>query len=92
VSIVDANGDPLVPDRRESTKDHDAAFLGELNFVGVYHLRPNLAWRFSYDLMWVTNLALAQNQLTFNPALPPEISDSHALFYQGLSFGFEFFR
>lgn len=92
VTIVDANGDPLVPNRRESTKAHDAAFIGELSFVGVYHLRPRFAWRFSYDLMWVTNLALAQNQLTFNPALPPEISDANSLFYQGLSFGFELTR
>ncbi len=72
VSIVDANGNPLVPNRNESTKAHDAAFIGELNFVGAYHIRPRFALRFSYDLMWVTNLALAQNQLTFDPASPPK--------------------
>ena len=92
VSIVDANGNPLVPNRNESTKAHDAAFIGELNFVGAYHIRPRFALRFSYDLMWVTNLALAQNQLTFDPALPAEISDGHSLFYQGLSFGCELVR
>jgi hypothetical protein len=42
--------------------------------------------------MWVTDLALAQNQLTFVDSSPPEISDSHALFFQGVTFGFEWFR
>jgi hypothetical protein len=92
VRILDANGDPLEPDRDEFAKMHDAAFVGELNFIGSYHLRPNIALRVSYDLMWVTNLALAQNQLTFNPALPAELSNSHSLFFQGLSLGLEWAR
>jgi hypothetical protein len=48
--------------------------------------------RVSYDLLWVTNLALAQNQITFLPSTPPEISPSHALFMQGVTLGFEWFR
>jgi hypothetical protein len=92
VRILNNNGVPLVPNRDESVDTHDAAFVGEIGFVGSYHFRPNFALRASYDLMWVTNLALAQNQLTFNPALPAEISNSHSLFYQGLSLGFEIVR
>lgn len=92
VRIVDRNGDPAVPNRDEGAKEHDAAFAGELSFVGAYHIRQNFALRFSYDMMWVTNLALAQNQLTFVQLNPPEISAGHALFYQGLTFGFELAR
>jgi hypothetical protein len=92
VRILDANGAPIVPNRDEFVDIHDAAFIGEIGFVGAYHFRPNFALRVSYDLMWATNLALAQNQLTFNPALPAEISNSHSLFFQGLTLGFELVR
>ncbi len=92
VTILDSNGQPLVPSRDESANVHDAAFVGELGFVGAYHIRPNFALRASWDLMWVTNLALAQNQLTFNPATPVEIANSNTLFFQGLGFGFELTR
>jgi hypothetical protein len=89
VSILDSNGTPLVPNRDESANVHDAGFLGEVGFVGAYHIRPNIALRASYDLMWATNLALAQNQLTFNPAPADEIAKENTLFFQGLGFGFE---
>ncbi len=92
VRILDANGAPLEPNRDEYAKVHDASFVGELGFVGAYHLRPYFALRCSYDLMWATNLALAQNQLTFNPGLPAEIANSNSLFFQGLSLGFEIVR
>ena len=92
VRILDSNGDPLLPNRDEYAKVHEASFVGEFNFSTSYHLRPNFAMRFSYDLMWLTNLALAQNQLTFNPGLPAVIANSNTLFFQGLSFGFEIVR
>lgn len=92
VRILDANGDPLEPNRDEYAKVHEASFVGELNFIGEYHLRPYFALRFSYDLLWATNLALAQNQLTFNPGLPAEIANSNTLFFQGISFGAEIVR
>jgi hypothetical protein len=89
--IVDPSGAPLVPDRdRDAFADvHNLAFLGEISFIGAYQFTPNFAFRSSYDLMWVTNLALAQNQITFIPRTPTEISTLHALFYQGFSFGLE---
>ncbi|MEX2114383.1 MAG: hypothetical protein WD845_14410 [Pirellulales bacterium] len=92
VRILNADGDPLEPNRDEYAKVHEASFVGELGFVGEYHLRPYFALRCSYDLMWATNLALAQNQLTFNPGLPAEIANSNSLFFQGLSLGFEIVR
>jgi hypothetical protein len=92
VRILDANGTPLSPNRDEFDEDHTLAFVGGLNFIGQYRFRPSFGLRVSYDLLWVTDLALAQNQLTFFPSNPSEISDSHALFFQGVSFGLEWFR
>ena len=92
VRILDVNGAPLIPNRDEYAKVHEASFVGGFGFIGSYHLQPDFAIRFSYDLMWLTNLALAQNQLTFNPGLPAEIANSNTLFFQGLSFGFEIVR
>ena len=62
---------------------HNLAFVGELNFIGAYQFNPNFAFRTGYDLMWVTNLALAQNQITFSPSTPPMISSLHSLFFRG---------
>ncbi len=67
VQILDFAGAPLVPNRNQHASDNIFAFVGEINFIGAYRLRPNFAIRVSYDLMWVTSLALAQNQLNFTP-------------------------
>ena len=32
----------------------------EIGFIGEYRFKPNFGLRASYDLMWVTDLALAQ--------------------------------
>jgi hypothetical protein len=63
-----------------------------LTFLGGYEFTPNFAFRTSYDLMWITNLALAQNQITFSPSTPAQISNHHSLFYQGASIGLEWTR
>jgi hypothetical protein len=92
VRILDLNGVPLLPNRDEHAKDHPLAFVGEISFIGSYRFRPNFAFRTSYDLMWVTDQALAQNQITFSPTTPALIADHHSLFYQGVSVGFELCR
>ena len=92
VRVLDLSNVPLVPNRDEHAKNHPLAFAGEWSFLGEYRFRPNFAFRASYDLMWVTNLALAQNQLTFAPSTPALISSSHSLFFQGVSVGFELSR
>lgn len=92
VNILDNNGQPLVPNRDEFAKQHTLAFAGGFNFVGEYRFRPRFGLRVSYDLLFLTDQALAQNQLTFFPSTPPQISDSHSLFFQGVSLGFEWVR
>jgi hypothetical protein len=92
VRILENNGTPLSPNRDEFVKDHSLSFVGGLSFIGEYRFRPSFGLRVSYDMLWVTNLALAPNQITFLPSTPPEISQSHPLFYQGVSLGFEWYR
>lgn len=78
--------------RDEFAEDHELSFVGGMTFQGAYQFTPNFAFRTSYDLLWVTNLALAQNQITFAPSNPPQMSVHHGLFYQGASIGLEWTR
>ncbi len=92
VRILDDEGDPLEPNRDEFAKNHSMSFVGGISFLGEYRFRPNFGIKASFDLMWVTDLALAQNQLTFFPSSPAEISDSHQLFFNGFTLGLEWYR
>jgi hypothetical protein len=92
VQIVDDEGEPLAPFRDVFTKNHSMSFAGGLTFMGEYRFKPNFGLKAGYDLLWVTDLALAQNQLTFFPSDPPQLSDSHSLFFHGFSLGIEWFR
>jgi len=92
VRVLNLAGTPLVPNRDEFAQDHTLGFVGELNFIGAYQFTPNFAFRTSYDLMFVTELALTQNQITFSPSTPVQISTSHSLFFQGVSIGLEWVR
>ena len=92
VFILDANGNPLVPNRNEHASSSVLGFVGEFSVITAYRFTPNFSLRASYDMIWVTDLALAQNQLTFRPSNPPALSDHHMLLYQGVSLGFEWAR
>ncbi len=89
VRILDTNGDPLTPNRDTFAKTNSMSFVGGLTFIGEYRFTPNFGVRGACDLMWVTSQALAQNQLTFFPSTPAQISASHTLFLNGFSLGLE---
>lgn len=91
----DAAGDPYasVPlDFRTSADKDDAAFIGEVGFIGTYTFRPNLILRASYDFMWVVGLALAPEQIVFETDPPDGINANGLGFYHGLTLGFEWLR
>lgn len=92
VRILQDDGEPLAPNRDEFAKNHTMGFSGGVTFIGEWRFRPGFGLRASYDLFWVTDLALAANQLTFFPSAPTELSLSHSLFFQGFTLGFEWFR
>ncbi len=94
VQITNTNGVlvPSIQNRNEHASTDILSFVGELNFIGAYRFSPNFALRTSYDLLWATNLALAQNQLTFVINNPASVAAHHSLFFQGVSLGIEFTR
>ncbi len=68
-------------------REDDVAFLGEVSLVGYYHLRPNLSLRISWDMMWAVGVALAAEQLKFDPNPTNRVNTNGVAFYQGLSLG-----
>jgi hypothetical protein len=50
---------------RRGARSRDVAGVAELDLGVSYHLRPNMVVRASYDLMWVSGVALAPEQLVF---------------------------
>jgi hypothetical protein len=89
---VTANDQPLTTGdqtRVESGSSHDMAFIYQLHILGAYHIRPNVALRTGYDFMFVNQLALAPEQLTFIPPPTSRIINGGALLYNGFSIGIE---
>lgn len=44
-------------------KDHHTSFLGELEIVGVYRVNQHLALRAGYEMLWLSGVALAPDQI-----------------------------
>lgn len=69
----------------------DVAFVGELNISGLYRLTDVWNLRAGYNLMWITGVALAPDQLDFSGELPAgnQLSSSGSVFLHGVSGGLE---
>jgi hypothetical protein len=68
-----------------------AALIGEVGFEASYKFRPNLTGRAAYDFMWISGLALAPEQLTWNldPIANKTINTNGLIFSQGITLGLE---
>jgi len=73
-------------------REDDVALLGEVSLVGYYHLRPNLSLRASWDMMWAVGVAMAPEQLKFQPTPSNQVNTNGVVFYQGLSLGLIWMR
>lgn len=71
-----------------ATKDKAACVL-ELGVGADYHIYPNMKLYAGYDMMWVTGLALAPEQISWNPETAPWISAGGKAFFQSLNLGAE---
>lgn len=91
VHIIDTTGNPDIDETRiQSGSSHDMSFLYDLSVMAAYHLRPNVAIRTGYEFMYLNQLALAPEQLTFAP--PPtqsQIVNGGAVIFNGFSLGLE---
>lgn len=68
--------------------DAKISFLGEVQLIARYHLRPNLSLRAGWEMMYLTNQALAPDQITFSPD-EGRFSSKGDPFYNGALFGLE---
>ena len=60
--------------------------LGDLRFTASWQVRPHLTLRTTYNVMYLTGLATATGNISFNPIYPPIYTRGDA-FYHGLSTG-----
>lgn len=85
-------GDPWATtnvDFQTLVRSRDISSIAELGFMTSYQLRQNMTVSLSYDLSWVTGLALATEQFLPEPNAPARIDHNGAILMQSLSMGLE---
>jgi hypothetical protein len=65
------------------------SWIGEASFIGKYHITPNFSLRAGLEILHMTALALAPEQIDFNPSGSPYIGMGKDNLYLGGSIGFE---
>lgn len=95
VYVNDAKGRTTLNFTADDTGDSDnhmandeLSFIGEFRVTGRWHLTPSFSLRASYELMYITAVALAPSQATFITDFA-YLNTSGDPFYHGASFGFE---
>ena len=58
--------------------------LAELGLSAGYHLRPNMVVRASYNLMWISSVALAPEQLVFAQGTPGTLNAAAVIHSDGV--------
>ena len=91
--VTNSAGDPLatygdIHDLRYAKKD-DCSLVGELSILGNYRIRKDLVVHAGYHFTWITGLALAGEQIQFQPNAPDRINDNGHTCHHGLSGGLE---
>ena len=74
--------------RAERLEDDHVVFLGDLSVFSFWQVRPHIGLRVSYDLLYITGIATARNNIGLNQAFPDLHLRGDALFH-ALSAGFE---
>jgi hypothetical protein len=83
--------DDGTPFRFPFGEDH-TAFVGDLNFVGVYQMSERWAVRAGYQLLWLTGVATGSTALhgiDFSVDGPPKVITSATVFFHGALVGVE---
>ncbi|MEM6798917.1 MAG: BBP7 family outer membrane beta-barrel protein [Planctomycetota bacterium] len=74
----------------DSNRTDTLSFLTEFSVVARYRLRPNIALRAGYHLLYVTEVALEPHQINFAPG-DATVATSGDSFYHGISTGLDFY-
>jgi hypothetical protein len=88
--ILDWDNEPFTY-RSISAAETPVAFVGELNLTGIYRLNDVWNLRAGYNLIWITGVALAPDQLDFSttPTAGSQINSSGGVLLHGVSCGLE---
>jgi hypothetical protein len=78
---IDDFGD--VTTRGERTDQEQFSFLADVGIFGHYQLRPNLFLRLGYDVVYLTGLSLAPENLGLGPEFPVLNSSGDNLYHGG---------
>ena len=72
-----------------NARKNGAAVIAELGFHGTYKIRPTLQLNAGYDLMWVSGLALATEQMRFSENPPSIVNQNGTVYMHGLTLSLE---
>jgi len=70
-------------------RSRDVAGVAEFGFTAAYQVRANMVVRAAYDLMWLSGVALAPEQVNGQIGVPGRINRNGLQFMQSLSLGVE---
>jgi len=70
-------------------RSRDVAGVAELGFTASYQVRANMVIRAAYDLMWLSGVALAPEQVDGQIGVPGRVNRNGLQFMQSLSLGIE---
>jgi hypothetical protein len=97
VFVNRATGESILDFTANDTNDFDLhlvenqlSFVGEFKLQGKYHLLPNVSLRAAWEMMLITSAALAPRQSTFT-SNTTYLNTTGNPFYQGASFGCDFY-
>jgi hypothetical protein len=86
VSLSDSAGILNVNDKTSASQ---TAFVGDLNFVGIYELNDRWALRAGYQLLWLAGVAVAAEQAADSFQSTATVSTSGNAFFHGALAGVE---
>ncbi len=89
ISTVESAGFGVLPNFRMSDSSSTVAAVIEFGATGKYMITPHFWLTGSYDLMWLTGLALAPEQMNFEPRPLEKVRVGGTIFYHGLTAGVE---
>lgn len=93
IRTLGANSDPLCTvadfDVEGLPRSRNVAGLAEFGFLASYQLRPNIVAHAAYDLMWISGLVLAPEQIQAQPIAPTAINTGGTLLMQSVTLGLE---
>jgi hypothetical protein len=74
-----------------SANGGSAAFVGDLNLTGIYHINSTWGLRTGYNLIWIEGVALAPDQLDFTntPSSGSALVTGGGVFLHGINLGAE---